>query len=177
MLYSKKIQNMSVLYPTVDKRGRLCSHPFRFSFPTIVHANKRDKDGLLSLREFKSALTSSGAGLTPAEIRALFTHLENGGGVREGGGGGDVDRGGDGNGTAPWRVLLSEIRPPLSGETLGLVRLAFRRMDRTGEGSVSPDTLIQRYCIIGHYHYHTFVLALSFFCLVFYFTNSASPFA
>lgn len=100
----------------------------------------RDEDGLLSLREFKSALESACAGLTPAESRALFTHLETGGMVAEG----NCTGRGYGNGLAPWRPLLEEIRPALSGERLGLVRLAFRRMDRHGGGAISARALKER---------------------------------
>lgn len=100
----------------------------------------RDEDGLLSLREFKSALESACAGLTPAESRALFTHLETGGMVAERNCAGQ----GYGIGVAPWRLLLEEIRPALSGKRLGLVRLAFRRMDRRGGGGISARTLKER---------------------------------
>lgn len=81
----------------------------------------------------------SGAGLTAAEIRTLFTHLETWGGARRAGGGG-----GDGNGVVPWKTLLDAVRPPLCGQRLELVRLAFTEMDRRGEGVVSPETVSQR---------------------------------
>lgn len=105
------------------------------------HGNFRDQDGFLSLREFRSALASSGARLTLAEIRALFTHLETAELATER----VLSSGRDGNDMAPWRGLLEEIRPALSGENLGLVRLAFRRMDCRGEGSVPPRMLTERY--------------------------------
>lgn len=81
----------------------------------------------------------SRAGLTTAEVRALFTHLEVEGGPRRAGGGG-----GDASGVAPWQALLDATRPRLSGERLELVRLAFGRMDREGKGDVPPETVTQR---------------------------------
>ena len=94
----------------------------------------RNNDGFLSLREFKAALSSSRAGLTASEVRALFIHLETGG-----------SGGGDASGIASWRALLDAIRSPLGGERLGLVRLAFAKMDTRGEGSVSAETVVQRW--------------------------------
>ena len=99
----------------------------------------RNKDGFLSFGDLKAALASSRAGLTTAEIRALFTHLETEGGPRRAGGGG-----GDASGVAPWQALLDATRPRLSGERLGLVRLAFGKMDKEGKGTVSPETVKNR---------------------------------
>lgn len=73
-------------------------------------------------------------------MRALFTHLETEGGARRAGGGG-----GDASGVAPWRALLDAIRPRLSGERLGLVRLAFGKMDKERKGTVSPETIANRW--------------------------------
>lgn len=98
----------------------------------------------MSLREFKTALASSNAELTAVEMRALFTYLETEGSTRRAGGGG-----GDTGGVVPWRALLDVVRPPLSGDRLGLVRLAFGRMDTKGEGNVSPETVTQRWDKLG----------------------------
>lgn len=103
-------------------------------------------DGFLSFGDLKAALSSSKAGLTIPEVRALFTHLETEGGPRRAGGGG-----GDGSGVVPWQALLDAIRPPLSGERLGLVRLAFGKMDKEGRGHVSPETVTQRCVVLEWY--------------------------
>lgn len=80
------------------------------------------------------------AGLAASETRALFTHLEaEEGPYRAGGGDGDA------SGVISWRAVLDAIRPPLGGERLGLVRLAFARMDTRGEGNVSAETLAERW--------------------------------
>ncbi|CAM9380713.1 unnamed protein product, partial [Ectocarpus sp. 12 AP-2014] len=105
----------------------------------------RNKGGFLSFGDLKAALSSSRAGLTVPEVRALFTHLETEGGPRRAGGGG-----GDGSGVVPWQALLDATRPPLSGERLGLVRLAFGKMDKEGRGHVSPETVTQRF--VGSRH-------------------------
>lgn len=115
--------------------GDPTSHPTSRPFSPI-----RNKDGFLSFGELKAALSSSRAGLTTAEIRALFAHLETEGGARRAGGGG-----GDASGVTPWQPLLDAIRPRLSGERLGLVRLAFGKMDKEGKGTVSPETITNRY--------------------------------
>lgn len=94
---------------------------------------------MLSFGDLKAALSSSKAGLTTPEVRALFTHLEVEGGPRRAGGGG-----GDASGVAPWQALLDAVRPRLSGERLGLVRLAFGKIDKEGKGEVSPEAVAQR---------------------------------
>ncbi|CAM9395475.1 unnamed protein product [Scytosiphon promiscuus] len=105
----------------------------------------RDKDGLLSFGDLKAALSSSRAGLTTPEVRALFAHLETEGGPRRAGGGG-----GDASGVAPWQALLDATRPRLTGERLALVRLAFGKMDKNGQGYVSPETVTKRFAASRH---------------------------
>lgn len=108
------------------------------TYEDILAPSNRNRDGFLSFGEFKAALTSLQMEMAPGEMRALFGHLETEAVLCVGVGGGYT------SGITSCQALVDAIRPPLSGERLGLVRLAFRKMDRRGEGRVSPETVAQR---------------------------------
>lgn len=106
------------------------------AYEKLLVPPSRNRDGFLSFGEFKAALTSIQMEMAPGEMRALFGFLE----AEESVG---VGRGCT-CGITSCQALVDAIRPPLSGERLGLVQLAFRKMDLRGEGRVSPETVAQR---------------------------------
>ena len=127
------------LYSDIKDHDVPNSSPFNTTLTLTMSPPNRNKDGFLTFGEFKAALAPLQTRMSPSEIRALFAHLEAEAYI--------CARGGVGStiGVTSCQALLDAIRAPLSGERLGIVRLAFRRMDINGEGRLSPETLAQRW--------------------------------
>lgn len=87
-----------------------------------------DGSGALDRDEFNEALHHAGVFLTTQEIGSVFRKFDA-----------------NGNGVLEYEEFVNAVVPPLEGERLRLVKLAFARVDESGRGIVSADSLRQAY--------------------------------
>lgn len=87
-----------------------------------------DDSGALDRDEFNEALHHAGVFLTTQEIGSVFRKFDE-----------------NGNGVLEYEEFVNAVVPPLEGERLRLVKLAFASVDESGRGTVSADALRQAY--------------------------------
>lgn len=86
-----------------------------------------DDDGSRSLdiKEFKKGLHDYGIhNLEPDQIQELFGSLDK-----------------DGSGTIDFDEFLRALRPPMNDNRKTLIRLAFKKLDKTGDNVIKEDDL------------------------------------
>lgn len=74
--------------------------------------------------EFEEGLKDYGLDLSKDEVDSLMATFDR-----------------DGCGTIDFDELLSAVRPPMSKARVKLIEMAFQKMDKTGDGFITPDEL------------------------------------
>jgi len=78
----------------------------------------------LNLDELTKGLRDYGTDFSANEARQLFTSLDT-----------------DASGAIDFSELLLSLRPPMSKARIELVQMAFRKMDKNGDGVITPEDL------------------------------------
>jgi len=94
-----------------------------------------DDDGSksLDLLEFKKAMQEMALELTDAEMRAIFGHFDA-----------------DSSGSIDYEEFIQGVRDPLNNRRLELVGLAFKQIDKDGNGVIEPHEVARKYDASKH---------------------------
>ncbi|XP_052126573.1 calcyphosin-like protein [Frankliniella occidentalis] len=94
-----------------------------------------DDDGSKALNwdEFSRGMKDAGLDLDADHLRELFDMFDK-----------------DKSGSVSLNEFLLQIRPPLSENRLSLIRQAFQKMDKTGDGVITVDDLRNVYSVKAH---------------------------
>uniref|UniRef100_A0A1I8HLG9 Calcyphosin-like protein n=1 Tax=Macrostomum lignano TaxID=282301 RepID=A0A1I8HLG9_9PLAT len=81
-----------------------------------------DDDGnkRLSMAEFRKGVADFGLDLTDEEVKAAFNQVDT-----------------DQSGSIDFSEFLAVLRPPLNESRLKLIKAAFQKMDKTGDGQIT----------------------------------------
>ncbi|PAA68060.1 hypothetical protein BOX15_Mlig017698g2 [Macrostomum lignano] len=85
-----------------------------------------DDDGnkRLSMAEFRKGVADFGLDLTDEEVKAAFNQVDT-----------------DQSGSIDFSEFLAVLRPPLNESRLKLIKAAFQKMDKTGDGQITVKDL------------------------------------
>ncbi|EFX88955.1 hypothetical protein DAPPUDRAFT_304741 [Daphnia pulex] len=94
-----------------------------------------DDDGnrKISYEEFVKGLSDFGASLTATEAQQLFHSMDK-----------------NSSGSIEYDELLIALRPPMSKSRISLILAAFQKMDKTGDGVITPEDLKGVYNVRSH---------------------------
>ncbi|CAG2173163.1 unnamed protein product, partial [Oppiella nova] len=95
-----------------------------------------NQSGDLTLQEFTNGMKDIGLDMSDDEINEMFRQFDR-----------------DGNGTVKYDEFLRAVRPPMSKTRLNLIEMAFKKLDKTGDGIVNLDDLNGVYNIRSHPEY------------------------
>jgi len=84
-------------------------------------------------QEFMWGLRDNGHNLTPAEFDRIFKYFDK-----------------NNDGKIRYDEFLRGVRGPMNDFRIGFVKLAFRKLDKTGEGIVDINDLIDTYDVSFH---------------------------
>ncbi|XP_075235413.1 calcyphosin-like protein isoform X2 [Lycorma delicatula] len=97
-----------------------------------------DSNHSLSLEEFSEGMRDTGLGLSDSQLEAMFHRF-------------DTDK----NGSINVDEFLVAVRPPMNENRVKLVKEAFKKMDRTGDGVITIDDLKNVYSVQNHPKYRS----------------------
>uniref|UniRef100_A0A8D0BDX2 Calcyphosine n=1 Tax=Salvator merianae TaxID=96440 RepID=A0A8D0BDX2_SALMN len=83
-----------------------------------------DKSKSLTLEEFRKGLQEAGVPLEPREVEEIFNQCDK-----------------NNSGTLDFTEFLQALRPPMSKARTEIIREAFQKLDRTGDGLVTVEDL------------------------------------
>ena len=92
------------------------------------HIMDDDEDGKLSLGEFKKGLKELTLDFTDGEVRQMFSHFDY-----------------DHFGFITFEHFLQSLKDDMSAKRIALVKLAFDRLDKDGDGALDPSELMEKY--------------------------------
>jgi len=95
-----------------------------------------NRSGDLTFQEFVNGMRDMGLNLSDDEIRQMFQQFDT-----------------DGSGNIHYNEFLKAVRPPLNKNRLNLIDMAFKKLDKTGDGIVTFEDLKGTYNIQSHPEY------------------------
>jgi len=95
-----------------------------------------NSSGDLTYEEFKNGMKDTGLNLNDEEFAAMFMEFDK-----------------DSSGTIKYDEFLKAVRPPMNKTRINLVEMAFKKLDKTGDGVVTLDDLKGVYNVHSHPEY------------------------